>query len=193
MAAAIARLCRRAAAFALAAGLGAIPLATANDAAPRAEMVVAPNAIPDDARPRLFLGGSIGMGTAPDWQAELAAALADLPVILLNPRRPDWNPDWRPEADEPEFRRQVEWELAALERADIIVMYFVPDTQAPISLLEMGLHARSGKMIVLAPAGFWRKGNVDITAAFYGVRQVDSFEALVEAARAAVKEHPTKN
>ena len=48
------------------------------------------------------------------------------------------------EADEPEFRRQVEWELGALESADVIVMYFAPGTQSPISLLEMGLHARGG-------------------------------------------------
>jgi hypothetical protein len=139
-----------------------------------------------DHKPRLFLGGSIAGGDAPDWQAELIAAVSDLDVVVLNPRRADWNPAWRPEADEPEFRRQVEWELAALEAADVIVMYFAPGTQSPISLLELGLHARSGKMIVLVPAGFWRKGNVDITAEFYGVRQVGDMETLVAEARRAL-------
>ncbi len=34
------------------------------------------------------------------------------------------------------------------EQADVIVIYFGPDTDAPISLLEFGLSARSGKAIV---------------------------------------------
>jgi len=149
--------------------------------------VVSPQPLPiDDSRPRIFLGGSIDMGGAPDWQAAMTAALADMDVVILNPRRPDWNPNWRPEADEPEFRRQVEWELAALEAADVIVMYFAPGTQSPISLLEMGLHARSGKLIVLAPDGFWRKGNVDITAQAYGVKQVQSLPELTAAVREAL-------
>lgn len=149
--------------------------------------VVSPQPLPiDDSRPRVFLGGSIDMGGAPDWQAAMTSALADMDVVILNPRRPDWNPEWRPEADEPEFRRQVEWELAALESADIIVMYFAPGTQSPISLLEMGLHARGGKLIVLAPQGFWRKGNVDITAQAYGVKQVQSLPELTTAVREAL-------
>jgi hypothetical protein len=151
--------------------------------------VVSPQPLPiDDSRPRVFLGGSIDMGGAPDWQAAMTAALADMDVVILNPRRPDWNPNWRPEADEPEFRRQVEWELAALESADVIVMYFAPGTQSPISLLEMGLHARGGKLIVLAPEGFWRKGNVDITAQVYGVKQVHSLPELTAAVREALSD-----
>nr|WP_314433830.1 nucleoside 2-deoxyribosyltransferase domain-containing protein [uncultured Brevundimonas sp.] len=150
-------------------------------------LVTSPHPLPiDNQRPRVFLGGSIDMGGAPDWQATMTAALSDMDVVILNPRRPDWNPAWRPDADEPEFRRQVEWELNALEAADVIVMYFAPGTQSPVSLLEMGLHARSGKLIVLAPDGFWRKGNVDITAAVYGVRQVKTMDELTAAVRDAL-------
>lgn len=156
-------------------------------------VVVSPQPLPiDSARPSVFLGGSIDMGGAPDWQAALTAELSDMDVVILNPRRPDWNPAWRPEADEPEFRRQVEWELAALESADVIIMYFAPGTQSPISLLEMGLHARSGKLIVLAPAGFWRKGNVDITAQAYGVRQVQTMGELTAAVRQALTDAADK-
>src|SRR3546814_14893140 len=61
---------------------------------------------------------------------------------------------------------------AALESADIIVMLLAPGSQSPISLLEKGLHARGGKLILLCPEGFWRKGNVDITAERYGIEQV---------------------
>ena len=144
----------------------------------------------DDPRPRIFLAGSINMGATRDWQAEFAAALADLDVIVLNPRRADWDRSWRTEADEPEFRRQVEWELAALESSDVVVMYLDPASQSPISLLEFGLYARSGRLIVLCPPGFWRKGNIDVTADFYGVRRVDSLDELISAARVALQTCP---
>lgn len=176
---------------ALSTTLAAAPALAQNAKGPTA--VVSPQPLPiDDSRPRVFLGGSIDMGGAPDWQAAMTSALADMDVVILNPRRPDWNPNWRPEADEPEFRRQVEWELAALESADVIVMYFAPGTQSPISLLEMGLHARGGKLIVLAPEGFWRKGNVDITAQAYGVKQVQSLPELTTAVREALSAAASK-
>jgi hypothetical protein len=137
-------------------------------------------------RPRVFLGGSIDMGSAPDWQKQVIEALRGEDVVLLNPRRPDWNPAWKPEASEPEFRRQVEWELAALDSADVIVLYLAPGSQSPVSLLELGLHARSGKVVLLCPPGFWRKGNVDITSARYGVKQVTSLDELIAETRLRV-------
>ncbi|KLI99906.1 nucleoside 2-deoxyribosyltransferase domain-containing protein [Luteimonas sp. FCS-9] len=148
-----------------------------------ATTIVSPDPLPDDGRPTVFLAGSIEMGRAGDWQQQVQDALADLDVVLLNPRRADWNPAWRPEADEPEFRRQVEWELEALERADLVLMYFAPGTQSPITLLEFGLYARSGKLLLAAPAGYFRKGNLDITAERYGVPRVETLPALIEAVR----------
>lgn len=151
-------------------------------------VITSPDAIPEGtAKPRIFLGGSIDMGRAEDWQAALPQALAHLDVLWLNPRRADWDPNWKPEADEPEFRRQVEWELAALEASDIIILYFAAGSQSPISLLELGLHARSGKVIALAPEGFWRKGNVDITAEQYDIEQVSDMPTLQAAIRRRVE------
>jgi len=160
---------------------------------PSAPVVTSPAPLPAaDGRVRVFLGGSIEMGRTGDWQAEVAQALAGEPVLLLNPRRADWNQAWKPQADEPEFRRQVEWELAALEQADIVLMYFAPGTQSPITLLEFGLYARSGKLRVAAPEGFWRKGNLDITGDRYGVPRHESLPALVEAVRREVRERTAR-
>ncbi|QCW28857.1 hypothetical protein FE772_21765 [Lysobacter enzymogenes] len=128
------------------------------------------------------------MGGTTDWQAQLARELADEGVVLLNPRREDWNPAWKPVAEEPEFRRQVEWELTALQRADVIAMYLAPGSQAPVSLLELGLHAGSGKVLLACPDGFWRKGNVDIVAQRYGIPSYDSLPALAQAVRARLAE-----
>jgi hypothetical protein len=133
--------------------------------------------------PSLFLAGSIEMGRAEAWQARIEEALADLPIAILNPRRDAWDASWEQSIGNPLFRGQVEWELEAQERADLIAMYFAPQTQAPITLLELGLFAQSGRLIVCCPAGFWRKGNVDIVCARYGIPQAAGLEELVAMAR----------
>lgn len=134
----------------------------------------------------IFLAGSIEMGRAEPWQAAFEQALADLPVAVLNPRREEWDAGWEQSISNPQFRGQVEWELDALEWADVIAVYFAPATQSPITLLELGLFARSGKLIVACPAGFWRRGNVEVVCARFNVPLVADLEALIKAARRAL-------
>lgn len=133
----------------------------------------------DRCAPSVFLAGSIEMGTAEDWQAQVERALSDLDVVLLNPRRDEWDASWVQSIDNPQFREQVEWELAAQEQASIIAMYFAPATKAPITLLELGLSARNGKLVVCCPEGFWRKGNVEVVCARYGVSLVGALPELI--------------
>jgi hypothetical protein len=117
----------------------------------------------------VFLAGSIEMGVAEDWQTKIANDLEDLPATLFNPRRDAWDPTWEQSINNPEFRYQVTWEMNMMELADIIFLYLLPETKSPISLLELGKHADSGKMIVCCPDGFWRKGNVEIVCARHGI------------------------
>lgn len=131
----------------------------------------------------MFLAGSIEMGAAEDWQSRFAAELGDLDAVALDPRRDEWDASWRQSIDEPRFREQVEWELAGLERADVIAMWFVPDTKAPITLLELGLHARGGRVIVGCPYGYWRRGNLEVVCDRYGVPLVAAWDPFVVAVR----------
>lgn len=126
----------------------------------------------------VFLAGSIEMGKAVDWQKDLTEKLKDLDVTILNPRRDDWDSSWEQSKTNPQFKEQVLWELNALNRADVIVMYFAPGTMSPISLLELGLYANTGKLIVCCPEGFWRKGNVDIVCDRYDIVQIESLEHI---------------
>lgn len=143
--------------------------------------IQAPNEIPNvKTNTKIFLGGSIEMGTAIDWQKDLIERLKDEMITFLNPRRSDWDSSWTQEITNPQFKEQVEWELNGLEIADIIVMVFDPNTKSPISLLELGLHASSEKMVVICPEGFWRKGNVDIVCEKYKIKQVLNIDELVE-------------
>src|SRR5947209_3862114 len=127
------------------------------------------------------------MGLAEPWQAGVESALADLDVVILNPRGDDWDDSWQQSIHDPRFRQQVEWELAAQECAGLIAMYFAPATKAPITLLELGLFARSGKLVVCCPAGFWRRGNVEVVCARYGVPLVDELPDLVREVRGLIQ------
>lgn len=127
----------------------------------------------------IFLAGSIEQGSAVNWQSLVVQALAPLDIVIFNPRRDDWNAGITQSISDPDFHDQVLWELDGLDRAKYIIMYFDPNTQSPISLLELGLHVNSGKMIVCCPNGFWRKGNVDIVCAAHNVPVFETLEEVL--------------
>jgi len=127
----------------------------------------------------VFLAGSIEMGIAEDWQTEMSNFITEkLGLDVLNPRRTDWDKSWLQTYENPQFSQQVNWELNALEKCDYIIMYFDPNTKSPISLLELGLFADSGKLLVVCPEGFWRKGNVDIVCDKYDIPMFSSLKHL---------------
>jgi hypothetical protein len=136
----------------------------------------------------VFLAGSIEMGRADDWQSRVSAELiAQAPgVWVANPRRPDWDSSWEQSIDNPDFRAQVDWELDHLDRANLALFYFQPGTQSPITLLELGHRLASQgaaqHSIVCCPAGFWRRGNVEIVCARHTANLVGDIDALISAA-----------
>jgi hypothetical protein len=129
----------------------------------------------------LFLAGSIEMGKAIDWQAQIAEALAAHEGVILNPRRDAWDSSWAQSISDERFRAQVTWELDGLDCADVIAMWFAPDTKAPITLLELGLHVRSGRVVVGCPDGFWRKGNIEVVCKRFGATLCGDWTSFVAA------------
>lgn len=131
-----------------------------------------------------FLAGSIEMGKAEDWQTKLTKEFGGLDdkydIIILNPRRDDWDSSWKQSITNKNFNEQVTWELDAQERSDLIFMYFDKNTKSPISLLELGLFAQTGKMIVCCPDGFWRKGNVEIVCNRFNIPLLNNMEDFIE-------------
>jgi hypothetical protein len=117
---------------------------------------------------------------ASNWQSALVQRLDAADLVILNPRRDAWDTSWVQSIDNAQFREQVEWELAGLEAASLVAMYFDPATKAPVTLLELGLCARSNKLIVCCPSGFWRRGNVEVVCARYGVPLVNTLDELAE-------------
>jgi hypothetical protein len=133
-------------------------------------------------KPSIFLGGTIDMGNSVDWQQDTIQQITRVrPLVynIFNPRRKDWDSSWEQKFENPQFYQQVNWELNALEQADIILIYFKAGSQSPISLLELGLYARSGKLSVVCEEGFWRKGNVDIVCDRYAIPMFESIKDWV--------------
>jgi hypothetical protein len=99
----------------------------------------------DETRPTLFVGGSIEMGTAEDWQPVDRRRRQQLRPALQSPPQADWDPTWEQRITNPEFNVQVHWELDMILQADAACFYFDPNTKAPITLMELGLAAGVGK------------------------------------------------
>lgn len=134
----------------------------------------------------IFLAGSIEMGAAENWQDRLTRELEELPLeikdrlVIVNPRRDDWDTSWVQSIHNPQFREQVIWELESMEQCTMVAMYFDPNTKSPITLLELGLMAGIRKpMIVCCPDGYWRQGNVEITSKRYSVRYTHSRDQFI--------------
>ena len=147
-----------------------------------------PQALPEGNKVKVFLAGSISDDKADPYQSKMEEVLSDLDIDLFNPRRDAWDSSWEQKATNPEFRGQVEWELSGLEQSDIILCYFDPKTQSPVTLLELGIYATTGKLIVYCPDGFWRKGNVDIVAERYKIQTASSWEDFCNQARTEIKD-----
>jgi hypothetical protein len=126
------------------------------------------------------------MNAAEEWQNYVQETLKDLDVTFLNPRRDDWDSSWTDKSVV--FNTQVNWEMNRLDSCDIIFMYFSPETKSPISLLELGLHAESDRMVVCCPPGFWRKGNVDIVCTRYNIPLFNDMESAINGLRTKINQ-----
>lgn len=130
---------------------------------------------------KIFLAGSIEMGTAVPWRHLVAEALEDEEVVLLNPRRDDWDNSWVQSIRNKQFKEQVMWELEGIDDAALVIVYFDPATTSPITLLELGyVVGRECEILVCCPDGFYRKGNVEILCNRHHVPLYNNMEEFLE-------------
>ncbi|KND88613.1 hypothetical protein TOPH_06702 [Tolypocladium ophioglossoides CBS 100239] len=157
----------------------------------RATVVQAPSRPSDDIslKPSIFLGGTTSATLSGDWRRRLIASLAARPVALLNPQRADWDATWREDFSDPRWAEQVAWELDMQERADVLVFLLHPVSDAPVSLLELGLCVNDPgrKVVVCALDGFPRRGNVEAVCRRYGRELVGTEAELTDSVRAALE------
>ena len=143
---------------------------------------------PQVTTPSVILYGAIQPDPTKDWQTSLSASLSELPIAILNPRRDDWDSSWVEDISYPKFKEQVDWEMDYAQVADVIVFYFAPEAMTPVTLLELGLYARTGKAVVCCPEGFYKRGNVQIVCQRYEIELLGSLMELEKSVRTRLVE-----
>jgi hypothetical protein len=111
--------------------------------------------------PTVFLAGATELTDGTNWQTELHGVLRQRNVTILG------------------TDGTCDQELACLERADLVAMWFAPKAVAPITLLELGLTARTDKLVVGCADGYWRKDNIEVVCARFGIPMTRSWAAFV--------------
>ena len=151
--------------------------------------VKAPQAYDANAKYSIFLAGAIDQGKAEDWQKKVADALRNYDVLILNPRRDDWDDSWEQSIDNPQFKEQVTWELQAQENADMVIFVFTKDSKAPITFLEFGLFGPDKDSMVCAEEGFYRQGNLDVVAERYNIPIYHNLDEMIADLQSVLAEH----
>lgn len=125
----------------------------------------------------VFLAGTIDNGESLNWQDKVIIELINLGIEceVFNPRREHWNPNSTKE----DMEKQIKWEQKHLDSADVIAMVLLDDSKSPISLLEMGLYAKSKKLIVFCTPKFYRFDNVRLTCKKYHIPLVQDLHPLI--------------
>lgn len=155
------------------------------------KIIKAPNQLPTNSAIRIFMAGSIDNGATHDWYGDVIQIFSDmgllsdtLPIHFLVPRRDNWDSNMKPTIDNPLFREQVGWELAAMDLSDIVLFNFVPGSLSPVTMLECGLMvhpSKANKAFVCCADGFWRQGNVEFTCEYYGIPTFRDIHSMVRA------------
>jgi len=128
--------------------------------------------------PNIFLAGTIDMGNSDNWQQKTISKLISerVDVNVYNPRRVCFA------GDKAEIDYQIRWELNNIQMSNIVFFNFLPDSQSPVTLMELGLvlagQEETGNLpIVVCPDEFWRAQNVWVTCAYYGITPFTSYAA----------------
>jgi len=139
---------------------------------------------------RIFLAGSIEMGSAKEWQSEIIDHFEKSwelsSITFYNPRRTNWDPTWVQEEKNENFSHQVNWELNHLDRSDIIFFYFQGNTKSPISLMELGRYGGRKSVIVCCDKEFWRRGNIEVLCTRENIPLFDNLESAIGALKTKI-------
>lgn len=119
--------------------------------------------IKGDDKPYLFLAGSMDYTKLSPWRQELMSDFFEA-YNFLDPTNRQHD-----SLTNAQMKSHITWELEALEFADVIVLNLLPEAKSPISLVELGLYAKSRKLIVICPENFYQKRYVQTLCEYYKV------------------------
>lgn len=125
-------------------------------------------------KPLLFLAGSIDIQLLGNWRKSVANSLGD-GYHFLDPTALNYQ-----SMVESDWDKHVSWEFKAMELSDIILLNFLPDSQSPISLVELGLNIKLKKLIVVCPIQFYKNKYIKLLCNYYSTPCFESLEEALE-------------
>lgn len=90
----------------------------------------------------VFLAG--GISGCPNWQQEIVQLLNSTDLVLINPRRADFDV-----ANSNNAEQQITWEYNYLRQADTILFWFCKEMIQPIALFELGTWSIGNKPLFI--------------------------------------------
>ena len=118
-------------------------------------IVTSKEKLPNKERAYLFLAGSMNNNSTNNWRNKIIKILGNS-FNYLDPTNSNHD-----KLDKQQMKTHVEWELNAMEMADIILLNFLPKALSPISLVELGMYVASKKLIVVCPKEFYKSSYVN--------------------------------
>lgn len=125
-----------------------------------------------DDKPYIFLAGSMDLDMVLPWRQEFINSFFETYNFLDPTNRLHGS------LTNAQMKSHIIWELEALELADIVVLNLLPKAKSPISLVELGLYAKSRKLVVICPEDFYQNHYVKTLCEYYKVplyRSLDIF------------------
>jgi len=151
--------------------------------------VKAPNEYNSLERYTIFLAGSIDEGRARPWHLEVVKALDPFDILILNPKREEWDASWEQSADNPQFREQVTWEFKAMQNSDMILFVFTEESKAPVSMYEYGRFAHIKDSLICVEEGFYRQGNLDLYSSFDEIPIYHNLDEMIMDLKTVIGKH----
>ncbi|MEI7718356.1 MAG: nucleoside 2-deoxyribosyltransferase domain-containing protein [archaeon] len=124
----------------------------------------------------LFLAG--GISGCKIWQNDLVKLLEDTSLVLINPRRKNFDIK-----DLTLEKKQITWEYEHLERASAVSFWFPSETVCPITLYELGKISQTDKPLFIGiDRNYTRINDISIQTKLIrpDVKVVYSLEGLAE-------------
>ncbi len=131
---------------------------------------------------KIFLAGSIGDGTALDWQTDISSYIektwTDEDITIYNPRRPgEFLPEMEPE--------HAAWTMSMITLADYILLHLTGDSGSPISTLELGMFIDDPRLFLSISDDYIKKEVVQYHYNVFGIGQIYDYpENCVNAMKA---------
>lgn len=97
----------------------------------------------------IFLAGSIDVHLSGNWRKYVSRRIRGR--VIFDPTHNNHNA-----LSNLEMKNHIAWELKALALSDTVLLNLLPNSESPISLVELGLYVKSNKLIVICPTEFYK-------------------------------------